>query len=87
MSKEERQAELKLWMEERHITNQSLADVLGVSRAFVWKMLSRDTMPAKRHKQMLLLGFPDELLPAPYQEPKPFFPSIMAEKKPALLNN
>lgn len=85
MSNEERRADLKLWMEERHISNQALADVLGVSRPFVCKMLSRDTIPAKRHKQMLMLGFPEELLPVPYQEPRPYFPGLAANT--ALANN
>lgn len=85
MSNEERQAGLKLWMEERHITNQALADVLGVSRPFVCKMLSRETIPARRHKQMVSLGFPAELLPEPYQEPKPYFPGLVS--KPSLANN
>lgn len=83
MSIEERQAALKLWMEERHISNQALADALGVSRPFVSVMLARETMPAKRHKQMLLLGFPCELLPPPYQEPKPYFPGLVANSFPA----
>ena len=76
MSNEKRQAELALWMEERHITIQSLADALGVSRPFVSAMLNRETIPAKRHKQMLTLGFPGELLPEPLFKPRPHFPGI-----------
>ncbi len=63
MSNEERQAALTLWLEERQITFQALADAMGVSRPFVTAMLNRDTIPAKRHKQLVALGIPEELLP------------------------
>lgn len=77
MSNEERKAALTLWMEERHISIQALADAIGVSRAFVSVMLNRDTIPEKRHRQMLRLGFPLELLPPPYHKPSPFFPGLV----------
>lgn len=66
---EERLSELVLWMEERKITMQTLADAMGVSRAFVSTMLHRETMPAKRHRQLIILGFPDHVLPEPYNGP------------------
>lgn len=69
MSNEERQAALTLWLEERRITMQALADAIGVSRPFVGTMLRRDTIPLKRHKQLLALGLPEELLPPPYMGP------------------
>lgn len=64
MSNEERLAALMLWLEEREISYQALADVMGVSRPFIQKMLHRDTIPAKRHKQLVALGIPEELLPS-----------------------
>ncbi len=66
MSNEERQAALMLWLEERQISYQALADVIGVSRPFIQKMLNHDTIPAKRHKQLVALGIPEELLPPPF---------------------
>lgn len=69
MSNEERQAALALWLEERHITAQALADAMGVSRVFVTKMLSRETIPEKRHRQMVALGLPEELLPPIFKGP------------------
>lgn len=67
MSNDERRAALKLWLEERRVTWKALADAMGVSPVFVRVMLmERDTIPARRHKQMLTLGIPEELLPAPF---------------------
>lgn len=81
MSNEERRAALELWLEERRISRQRLADALGVSGSFVRVMLQRDTIPAKRHRQLVLLGIPEELLP-PVFEGKPgrprSFPALLA---------
>ena len=66
---EERRCALQLWMEERRWTAQWLADAMGVSRQFVKTMLGRETMPAKRHKQLMCLGVPEELLPPVYSGP------------------
>lgn len=66
MSNEERQADLKLWLEERKISIQALADAMGVSRTFVSVMLQRETIPPKRHKQLVTLGLPEVLLPPPF---------------------
>lgn len=80
MSNEERQAALTLWLEERHITMQAIADAMGVSRPFVRTMLlRRETIPLKRHKQLLALGLPEELLPPPYTGPlgRPCSPPLL----------
>lgn len=69
MSNEERRAELALWMEERRITVAALPEAMGVTHVFVSKMLQRDTIPAKRRKQMIALGFPEELLPPAFAGP------------------
>ena len=61
-----RAIELQLWMEERKLTYQTLADAAGVSRQFMAAMLARDTMPDKRHRQLLLYGVPADLLPQPF---------------------
>ena len=69
MSNEERRAELALWMEERKITMSALSEAMGVTHAFVGKMLQRDTIPAKRRRQMIALGFPEDLLPPAFAGP------------------
>lgn len=69
MSNEERNAALTLWLEERKISLQVLADAMGVSRPFVSVMLRRDTIPAKRHRQLVLLGLPADLLPQVFDGP------------------
>ena len=85
MSNEERQAALTLWLEEQRITLQALSDAMGVSRAFVSVMLRRETIPAKRHKQLVTLGLPEELLPTPFAGPMgrprslPIFPGLAAQ--------
>lgn len=78
---EARRCALQLWMEERRWTAQWLADAMGVSRQFVKAMLERDTMPAKRHKQMVRLGVPEELLPPVYTGPMGR-PCIQREEAP-----
>lgn len=83
MSSEERQAALTLWLEERKITFQALADAMGVTRPFVRVMLQRETIPAKRHKQLVTLGVPEDLLPKPFTgsmgRPRsaPIFPGML----------
>lgn len=93
MSNEERQAALTLWLEERKVTFQALADAMGVSRPFVKVMLlDRETIPAKRRKQLVTLGLPEELLPPAYTGPMgrprstPIFPGIMATQEAQCAN-
>lgn len=61
----ERCAELRLWMEENGVTPPKLAKMAGVSDVFMRVLLRRDTMPIKRHHQLVALGVPEELLPEP----------------------
>lgn len=90
MSNEERQAALSLWLEERKITMQALATAMGVSRPFVSVMLQRDTIPLKRHTQLVTLGLPQELLPPPYTGPQgrprstPLFPLVTGQDSVAV---
>lgn len=65
MSNTERHVSLLLWMEERQIYHTRLAVLLGVSDTFARVMLKRDTIPVKRHRQLVALGIPHELLPKP----------------------
>lgn len=59
----ERCAQLRLWLEENSLTPPKLAEMAGVSDVFMRVLLGRDTMPCKRHRQLVALGVPAELLP------------------------
>jgi len=88
MSNEERQAALRIWLEERQISLQTLADAMGVTRAFVSVMLRRDTIPARRHKQLVALGLPEDLLPPIFtgafgRPPSACFFGAMAPQEPS----
>lgn len=67
MSNEERFANLSVWLEERRLSFQSLADAMGCSRAFVSAMMRRETMPDRRWRQCLLLGLPEDFIPRPFE--------------------
>ena len=70
MSNEQRIEELKLWMEERKISTYALAELMGVSQAFVYLMLKRENIPEKRHRQLIAIGFPERLIPPAFLGPK-----------------
>lgn len=69
MSNEQRIEELKLWMEERMISTYA-SDLMGVSQTFVTLMLKRETIPEKRHRQLIAIGFPERLIPPAFLGPK-----------------
>lgn len=77
---------MRRWMSEYDITDRSIAEVLGITRARVTIMLNQETMPAKHHKAFLQLGFPAELLPRPLDKkpgPRPKtarFPGLSAQE-------
>lgn len=79
-----RSERLRVWMLEHYITNAALGEQLGISAQAVNKFLKEETMPVRHHKKCLELGFPEELLPIPYDRPrgirsrKPIFPGLMA---------
>lgn len=86
-TEERRCIELELWLEERRLSYQLLADAAGVSRQFISLMLSRETMPDKRYRQMLLFGIPDHLLPRPFSgafgRPRKRVPLVSQNAQPA----
>lgn len=63
----ERLAALYLWMEENDCSLPRLAVMAGVSEVFMRVLLRRETIPVKRHTQLVALGMPEELLPTPIQ--------------------
>lgn len=63
----ERLAGLRIWMEESGMTPPRLADIAGVSPTFMRVLLRRETMPMKRHRQLVAIGVPEECLPPPIE--------------------
>lgn len=60
-----RQEALLLWMRRTGRTYVSLGSEINVSGNAVSKLLGQETMPTHRHRQLLELGVPEELLPQP----------------------
>lgn len=79
-----RSIRLVQWMAEHSITYRALANQLGCSYENVHRWIYSDIMPTKYHASCVALGFPPELLPAPYDRPqgrptrKPCFPGLVA---------
>ena len=81
-----RSERLRLWMTAHNITDAAIGKHLGITAQAVNKFLLRDTMPVRHHIKCLELGFPEELLPAPYDRPRgrralaPHFPGLAAQE-------
>lgn len=75
---------LRRWMSEHNITDRSLAEVLGLTRARITSMLNQETIPSQHHSTFLQLGFPADILPQPFDKKpgprpkKPHFPGLAA---------
>ena len=81
-----RSVRLRAWMKEHFIKNTDLAYQLGVTPQRISRMLREETMPSVHHAACLRLGFPEELLPQPYDKrlhressPVPVFPGLLRE--------
>ncbi len=61
-----RSVRLRAWMKEHFIRSKDLADQLGITAQRVNVMIRAETMPSAHHAACLRLGFPEELLPTPY---------------------
>jgi len=78
-------------MASHNISDKALGEKLGTSGAAVNKMLRGETMPTKRHQECLVLGFPQDLLPQPYDtgpgrvagKAAPFFPGLASAEQSA----
>lgn len=60
-----RQEALLLWKTRTGQTYERLGGSIGLSGNAVSKLLGQETMPTHRHRQLLALGVPEELLPRP----------------------
>lgn len=75
---------LRLWMAVHNITDAALGKKLGISAQATNKFMNAEIMPVKHHEKCLELGFPMELLPAPFDRPRgrrpkqPRFPGLVA---------
>ena len=59
------------WMQEHNITFPALATQLGMKSDTGPRMLiARETIPVERYNQLRALGFPEELLPIPLENPR-----------------
>ncbi len=67
---------LKAWMAENNVTMRWAAAQMGVTPSLLSKYLRLDTMPQKRHEQLVQLHFPPDLLPEPVNKPRGARPAI-----------
>ena len=84
-----RQQRLRNWMEQHNITVKQLAKDLGVAVRMARQYISAETIPTTRHTQLVVLGFPLDLLPQPLDKkpgPKPLtpdYPGLRENSQPA----
>lgn len=72
-----RQEQLLLWMRRTGQTFKAWGSLVGVSGHALSKLVGQETMPVRRHEQLVCLGVPVELLPLPLDikpGPKPKAP-------------
>jgi transcriptional regulator with XRE-family HTH domain len=60
-----RQEALRIWLSRNGLTFSELGRRLGVTPNSVSKLCDQETMPVRRHAQLLEQGLPAELLPRP----------------------
>ena len=60
-----RQELLQLWRRRRGMLQGDIARSLGIGQNTVSRWLRADSIPTWRHRQLVGLGIPAELLPAP----------------------
>lgn len=83
-----RQERLRLWMEDHEITVKQLAADIGVAKSMARQYLSAETIPTARHMQLVVLGFPLDLLPQPLdkkpgpQKRTPDYPGLRENSQP-----
>ena len=64
---EPRSVKLKTWMDGYDITWEAVGKQFEMTGASARAMLRKEIMPPDRHMRLLELGFPEELLPIPYE--------------------
>lgn len=65
-----RRLRLRQWMDKENISFAIIGAVLGCSDATAWRYLTSELIPTHRFFQLVRLGFPEELLPIPYDLPR-----------------
>lgn len=60
-----RQDLLWIWLKRQGKTQAAIADALDVGKVAVSRWMKAESIPVRRHKQLIDLGIPAELLPAP----------------------
>lgn len=60
-----RQEALLIWIRRRGMQQRDIERRLGIGQNTVSRWLAADTIPSWRHRQLVSLGIPAELLPAP----------------------
>lgn len=84
----QRKQRLREWMRQKHYTIRQLANDLGVVESTVRFILASDTIPTSRHTQLIVLGFPLDLLPQAVDKkpgPKPLtpdYPGLRSKQQP-----
>lgn len=63
ITRRERKEKVFLWLRQNGLTYTSLARKMGMSQWGVSKLLERPTIPTRRHRQLVELGLPTDLLP------------------------
>ncbi len=63
MATENRYDHLLAWMDKHGITFSALGEQLSISASGARRLCVSEFIPSKRHRQLLDLGFPLELLP------------------------
>lgn len=65
----DRQTSLKAWLVYHGVPMHKLASAIGVHPSMVSRIIRGERAPAKRIQQLIALGIPEELLPAPSPPP------------------
>lgn len=60
-----RQEALRLWLARQGIRQRDIAKRLGIGENTISRWLGANSIPTWRHRQLLSLGIPEALLPAP----------------------
>lgn len=60
-----RQDMLSIWLKRQGSTQADIARALDVGEITVSRWMRAESIPVRRHEQLLKLGIPAELLPAP----------------------
>ena len=84
MATENRYDHLLVWMDEHGITFSALGEKLSISASGARRLCVSEFIPSERHRQLLDLGFPFELLPLSRDRKRgraprtPIFPGMLA---------